>query len=100
MVSLDADLPPEEAAALHEGLAHPARVAAMRALRAAPGGRLPMAELRRRVSEAHREVDARGIRFHARRMEAAGLVDVRRVGGREEVALLRDVSLRMRMPPR
>ena len=95
-MSLDADLSPAEAAALHEGLAHPARVAAMRALRAR--GPLPTAALRRAVSEAHRAVDARTMQFHVRRMQAAGLVDVRRAPeGHEVVALLRDVSLKLRL---
>jgi DNA-binding transcriptional ArsR family regulator len=97
MVSLDADLTPAEAAALHEGLAHPARVAATRALRA--GGPMAMADLRRAVSAAHREVDARTMRFHVRRMEVAGLVDVRREAGGDVVVLLRDVALRLRPAP-
>ena len=92
-MSLDADLSPAEAAALHEGLAHPARVAAMRALRASR--RMTMAELRRAVSEAHREVDARTMSFHVRRMQEAGLVDVRA----GVVSLLRDASLKLRLVP-
>src|SRR5438477_12710913 len=91
VATLDADLSPEEAAAFHEGLAHPARVAAMRTLR--EDGPLPLAELRRRVSEAlGSELDTRTMQFHAARMERAGLVDV----GKDDVRLLRDVTLRVR----
>lgn len=89
MVSLDADLSPEEAAAVHAGLAHPARVSMMRILRAEKA--LPLPELRARVAEAGIPLDLTGAKFHARKMEEAGLVDV----GRKEVRLLRDVSLRL-----
>jgi DNA-binding transcriptional ArsR family regulator len=94
MVRVDADLSAEEAAAFHDGLAHPARVAAMRALREQPV--MPMAELRRRVAEAAGDLDTRSMQFHAAKMERAGLVDVRRDG---TVALLRDVSLKLRLVP-
>src|SRR5438093_13387887 len=91
VVFLDSDLTPAKAAELHEGLAHPARVAAMRALR--EHGPMPLSELRRRVSEAvGGELDTRSMQFHASRMERAGLVDV----GKDRVALLRDVTLRLR----
>jgi hypothetical protein len=58
-----------------------------------------LAELRRAVSEAHREVDTRTMKFHLRRMETAGLVDVRRGPEGEVVVLLRDVSLKLRPVP-
>ncbi|GEM_PF-4606925 len=90
MVSLDADLAPEQAAALHEGLAHPARVAISRILRGER--RMAPAALRARLEKEGILLDATGLRFHLRRMEKAGLVDV----GREEVALLRDVTLRLK----
>lgn len=105
---LDADLSPAEAAEFHEGLAHPARVAAMRALRE-NGGAMPMSELRKRVAEAlGSAIDTRTMQFHASKMERAGLVDVygrrRRQAatagrgdvGTDEVRLLRDVTLRIR----
>jgi DNA-binding transcriptional ArsR family regulator len=98
MALLDEERPIEDAARLHEGLAHPARVAAMRVLRAQKRP-VPMAELRRRVAEVAGELDARSMQFHAARMERAGLVDVRRGEGGAVVALLRDVSLRVRVPP-
>lgn len=97
MVSQDHDLSPADAAALHEGLAHPARVATMRALREAR--RMGLAELRRAVSETHRPVDTRTMTFHVRRMQKAGLVDVRRGPEGAVVTLLRDVSLKMRPVP-
>lgn len=91
LVFLDNDLSPAEAAALHEGLAHPARVAAMRVLR--EHGPMPLSELRRRVSEmVGSDLDTRSMQFHAARMERAGLVDV----GKDRVALLRDVTLKLR----
>lgn len=92
VTTLDADLTPEEAAAFHEGLAHPARVAAVRALR--EHGAMPMSELRKRVSELIGEIDTRTMQFHAAKMERAGLVDI----GTDEVALLRDITLRFRRP--
>jgi DNA-binding transcriptional ArsR family regulator len=93
MVSVDADLTPDDAARLHEGLAHPVRVAAMRALREKRS--LTLADLRALVAEQGHPVDTTTMKFHARKMEEAGLVDV----GRDEVRLLRDVGLRMRPVP-
>lgn len=91
MVSLDADLTPEQAARFHAGLAHPARVAMMRHLRAAKA--MPLAGLRAALAAEGIALDATGARFHARKMEEAGLVDV----ARDEVRLLRDVALRFRL---
>ena len=92
MVSLDADLAPEVAAALHEGLAHPARVATMRALRQEKA--LAPAALRAHLAQQGILVDATTMRFHLRKMQRAGLVDV----GRDAVRLVRDVSLKLRLP--
>lgn len=94
MSLLDADRSPEDAAALHAGLAHPVRVAAMRVLRAKK--RLPIAELRRDVAALAKELDARSMQHHVYKMQLAGLVDVSLVEGREVVALVMDVSLRVR----
>jgi len=94
MASLDADLSPARAAALHAGLGHPVRVAAMRILRR--HGALPLRELRKRVAEAHRELDTRTMQHHAYKMQLAGLVDVALVEGEEVVRLIQDVTLRIR----
>lgn len=96
MATLDADLSLAEAAALHDGLAHPARVATMRVLRARK--RLPLAELRREVALLHKELDTRSIQHHVHKMHVAGLVDVELREGREVVVLVQDVGLRVRAP--
>lgn len=99
MASLDSDLAPGNAAALHDGLAHPARVAARRALRGKR--RLTLAQLRHAVSEAHREVDTRSMQHHVHKMQVAGLVAVAMENGREVVTLVLDVALRIKpAPPR
>jgi DNA-binding transcriptional ArsR family regulator len=90
----DAERPLEEAALLHEGLAHPARVAVLRELRAAK--RLPLAELRRRVSAAWRAVDTRTLHDHVQKMHVAGIVDLRREQGQDVAVLVRDVALRVK----
>lgn len=98
MVRTEEEMPPEEVAALHEGLAHPVRVAAYRVVR--ERREVALAELRRAVAEAGFEVDARSLQFHVGRLERAGLVDVRVDGeGKRRAALLRDVSLRLRLVP-
>lgn len=84
----------EELAAFSKGLAHPARVAVMRELRAA--GRLDVADLRQRVERAGVRLDARGIRFHLAVMEQGGLVVLSGAGGRAAATLLRDVALRVK----
>lgn len=95
MATLDADLTAADAARLHDGLAHPARVAAMRVLR--QRRRLPIAELRREVAALTRDLDARSMQHHVHKMLVAGLVDVSVEDGREVVALVQDVALRVRI---
>lgn len=82
----------EALAALHDGLAHPVRVAALLALRKKKT--LSAAELRRAVSESYTPIDSRRMQFHLYKMHTAGLVEIRRDGGRDVVALLRDVAMR------
>lgn len=94
MARMDEELSLDEAAALHDALGHPARVAALRVLRARK--RLPLADLRREVAALHKDLDARSMQYHAHRMMAAGLVDVAREDGREVVELVLDAGLRLR----
>lgn len=94
MVERDADRPIEETAGLHDGLAHPTRVAILQVLREAGG--LPVADLRRRLGETHREVDTRTVQHHLYKMQMAGLVSLRREDGTDVVRLLRDVALVVR----
>jgi DNA-binding transcriptional ArsR family regulator len=98
VATLDADLTPERAAALHDGLAHPARVVILRLLRARRS--LPLSELRREVAASlGRELDTRTLQHHVWKMQVAGLVDVERRGAADVASLLVDVALRVR-PPR
>lgn len=94
MASLDADMTPQRAAAYHDGLAHPARVAALRVLRAKK--RLPMSELRHEVAALHKDLDTRTLQHHVWKMQVAGLVDVEKRDGRDVVALIADVALRVK----
>lgn len=82
----------ESLAALHDGLGHPVRVAALHALRKRK--RLTTAELKRAVSESYTPIDSRRMHFHLYKMHVAGLVDIRAEGGKDVVALVRDVSMR------
>lgn len=87
----------EEIAAFHAGLAHPARVAAMQALRVVK--RMPLADLRREVSLVVGEMDTRTMQHHVYKMQVAGLVTVFRDRNRETVQLLRDVAIRVKGAP-
>lgn len=84
----------EALAALHDGLAHPVRVAALAALRKKKA--LSAAELKHAVSESYTPIDSRRMQFHLYKMHAAGLVEVRKEGGKDIVVLMRDVVLRSR----
>lgn len=82
----------EALAALHDGLAHPVRVAALVALRKKKT--LTAAELKRAVSESYTPIDSRRMQFHLYKMHAAGLVEVHKEAGKDVVVLLRDVTTR------
>lgn len=82
----------ESLAALHDGLGHPVRVAALHALRKRKV--LTTAELKRAVSESYTPIDSRRMQFHLYKMHAAGLLEIRREGSKDLVVLLRDVTLR------
>jgi DNA-binding transcriptional ArsR family regulator len=82
----------EALAALHDGLGHPVRVAALHALRKRKS--LTTAELKRAVSQSYTLIDSRRMQFHLYKMHAAGLVVIRAEGGKDVVVLKRDVTLR------
>lgn len=94
MKSDDADLTLDEAAAIYDALGHPIRLAILRALQKEKS--LPLAELRKRVTDLYIEVDTRNVQFHLYKMQMARVVQSERVGGREIVSLLTDVGLRLR----
>lgn len=82
----------ESLAALHDGLGHPVRVAALHALRKRKA--LTTAELKRAVSEAYTPIDSRRMQFHLYKMHVAGLIEIRKEGSKDLVVLLRDVAVR------
>jgi DNA-binding transcriptional ArsR family regulator len=82
----------ESLAALHDGLGHPVRVAALHALRKRKS--LTTAELRHAVSESYTPIDSRRMQFHLYKMHAAGLVEIRTEGAKVAVILIRDAVLR------
>lgn len=84
----------EALAALHDGLAHPVRVAALAALRKRK--MLTAADLKRAVSESYTPIDSRRMQFHLYKMHAAGLVEIHKEGGKDIVVLVRDANLRSR----
>jgi predicted transcriptional regulator len=81
-------------AATCSGLSHPVRVAILRELRSNPT--LLTSELRQRVSTAYKEIDARGLIFHLKKMEHAGLVRITRAGRRDTAELALDVTITTR----
>lgn len=88
----NADMTLDELATLADGVAHPIRVAILRALRE----KSPMSkkDLRRVVSDAYMEIDTRTVQFHLYKMHVCGLVQLSREGGREIATLVKDVQLR------
>lgn len=83
----------DEAAAIHDALGHPIRIAIQRALREQK--RMSMPELRKAVSEAYIPIDTRNLQFHLFKMQVAGVVRVTKVAGRDTVVLVRDVKTRL-----
>jgi DNA-binding transcriptional ArsR family regulator len=94
MKSDDADMDLDQAAAIYDALGHPIRLAILRALQKEKT--LPLAELRKRVSDLYIEVDTRNVQFHLYKMQSAGVVASERAGGREMLTLKKDVGLRVR----
>lgn len=88
-----AEMDLEDAANIHDGLAHAVRVAAYRALRDEP--KMPVSELRVLVSKMYIPVDQRNLQFHLHKMQLAGLVEVFKEAGRETVRLLRHVDVKI-----
>lgn len=94
MKSDDADMDLDQAAAIYDALGHPIRLAILRALQKEKT--LPLAELRKRVSDLYIEVDTRNVQFHLYKMQMAELVKSERIGGRESISLLRNVGINVR----
>jgi DNA-binding transcriptional ArsR family regulator len=92
VVTTDKEMAPEQAARYHEGLAHPARVCALRVLR--ERGASSLADLREAIAGQGVDLDRTTLKFHVRKLVEAGLVDL----DGEDVALLVDVALRVRHP--
>lgn len=97
MAQAESDMDAATLAAYHDGLAHPARVAALRELRARK--RMPLADLRKAVGAAIGAIDTRTMQHHAYKMQVAGIVTIHREGGRDVVTLLRDVTLKVKPVP-
>lgn len=93
MAGTERDLSVDQLADYHDALAHPARVTILHLLRDTRS--VPMADLRRAVSERHGEIDTRTLQHHVDKMHRAGIVDVERLGGRYRVHLVRDIKLRV-----
>lgn len=87
----------DEAAAIHDALGHPIRIAIQRALREKK--RMTMPELRKAVSEAYIPIDTRNLQFHLFKMQVAGVVRVTKVEGRDTALLIRDVKARLGKAP-
>lgn len=98
MSSTEAERSLQELSEFHSGLAHPTRVAILRILR--KDRELTTAELRRRVAEAHEELDTRTLQHHLYKMQVAGLLTVGRGEGGERARLLRDIQIVVRPVPR
>lgn len=84
----------EDAANIHDGLAHPVRVAAYRVLR--DEEKMPVSELRVHVSKMYIPVDQRNLQFHLHKLQLAGLVEVSKEAGRETVRLVAEVDMRVK----
>ncbi|MFA5861308.1 MAG: hypothetical protein WDA16_06390 [Candidatus Thermoplasmatota archaeon] len=84
----------DELAQIHEGLGHPMRVAALLALRKEK--RMLAVDLRRAVAALYTELDSKNLQFHLFKMQMAGIVSVKKEGGKDVVELVRDVQLRLK----
>jgi DNA-binding transcriptional ArsR family regulator len=87
----------DDAAAVHDALGHPIRVAIQRALRGK--NEMTMPELRRAVSEAYIPLDTRNLQFHLFKMQVSGIVIVTKKAGRDVATLQQDVVTRFKKSP-
>lgn len=86
----------DELAAIADGIGHPMRVAALLALR--KQNKMLAVDLRRAVAALYTELDAKNLQFHLFKMQMAGIVSVKKEGGKDVVELVRDVQLRLKQP--
>jgi len=82
----------EATAGLHEGLAHPFRMAIYHVLRSE--GPMVLAELRKAVGDLYTPLDARNLQFHLFKMQVAGIVVVQKEAGRDTARLMKEIVTR------
>lgn len=82
----------DDMATVLEGLAHAVRLTIYEILRE-KGDAVPLADLRRLVSERYMETDHRTIEFHVTKMQFCGILRLHQAEGKKVATLVKRISM-------